>query len=168
MPLLSRKADYALVILSYLHHHPEGGSAREISDRFALSQPFSANILKILSHAGLVKGRRGQGGGYVLARPAREVCLCELLDALDEPFQLAECNRPASDGRGPICSLEQLCPVREAVVEVHRRIRDTLQAVTLADLFGSSRDNSRDCCGEGGTQYGLDLGLRSSCAQVNS
>ena len=46
--LLSRKADYALLILSYLHYHPEGGCAREIWERFGLKKAFTANVLKLL------------------------------------------------------------------------------------------------------------------------
>jgi Rrf2 family protein len=155
MPLLSRKADYALVILSYLHHHSEGGSARDMALRFGLSRPFVANILKQLAQRGLVRGRRGLGGGYVLARPAQEVCLCELLEALDEPFQLAQCNRQEE---GLPCNLEGFCPVREAIAVVHERIRDLLRTVTLADLFRVG-----GCCAEGektATQYGLEVALR--------
>jgi Rrf2 family transcriptional regulator, cysteine metabolism repressor len=153
MPLLSRKADYALVILAYLHHHPDGASAREVADRFSLSAPFTANILKVLARKGLVHGRRGLGGGYTLALAPEGVCLCDVLDALDEPFQLTACNHPEE---APPCSLESLCPVRGAMVEVHRRLRETLRTVTLADLFRS--DGTSDCCT--GTQYGLSLVLR--------
>jgi DNA-binding IscR family transcriptional regulator len=45
MTLLSRKADYALLILSYLHDKPVGGNARSIAEKFNLSRPFVANIL---------------------------------------------------------------------------------------------------------------------------
>ena len=132
MPLLSRKVDYALLILSYLNHRPEGGSAREIADRFALSRAFVANILKLLCHKGFVTSHRGVKGGYVLRLPADEVCLCDVLEALDDPFHLVECNKPAGES---VCSLTPVCPVRGALGEVHQRIRDVLRNVTLAELF---------------------------------
>ena len=56
MTLLSRKADYAMLIVSYLHARPEGGNARAIAERFGLSRPFVANILKELCHRGYVVG----------------------------------------------------------------------------------------------------------------
>src|SRR5271170_2106299 len=112
MTLLSRKVDYALLILSYLHHRPDGGCAREIAERLGLSRPFVANILKRLCGAGFVAGHRGVNGGYVLRRPAEQVCLAELMERLGEPFYLTECNRTAGD---MVCGLSAVCPVRNAV-----------------------------------------------------
>jgi Rrf2 family protein len=133
MTLLSRKADYALLILSYLHRHAEGGSAREIAAAFpGLSRAFVANILKVLCHKGFVASHRGVKGGYALARRADEVALTEVMDALDDRFSLAECTRPAPEA---VCTLRPVCPVRGAVAEVHGRIRDVLGRVTLGELF---------------------------------
>lgn len=131
MALFTRKMDYALLILSFLHHRHEGGCARAIAERFGLRPAFAANVLKLLCRKGLLHSTRGLRGGYVLARPASEIVVGELLDLLGEPFHLADCNRaPGTD----TCSLESICPVREAVAEVDRRIRDVLRTVTLADL----------------------------------
>jgi Rrf2 family protein len=132
MPLLSRKVDYALLILSYLHHRPEGGSAREIAARFELGRPFVANILKLLCHNGFVTSHRGVKGGYVLRRPAQEIRLSDLMDALDDTLYLAQCNM----AEPVLCGLTHLCPVRGAVAEVHRRLREVLADVMLGDLFG--------------------------------
>lgn len=136
MPLLSRKVDYALLIVSYLHHRPEGGSAREIAARFELSRPFVANILKLLCHKGFVVSHRGVKGGYALSRPAAETPLLDLMDALDDPFSLAECNNTATSA---FCDHAHLCPVRSGVREVHRRLREVLGTVMLADLFGTAQ-----------------------------
>ncbi len=132
MQLLSRKADYALLILSHLDRHREGGSAREAAEKFGLSRAFIANILKLLAHKGFVVSHRGVKGGYALARPAEQIRLIDLLDAVDEPVRLAECNKasPADP-----CSLASVCPLRSAVTEVHSRIREVLRNVTLAELF---------------------------------
>jgi Rrf2 family protein len=132
MALLSRKVDYALLILSYLHHRAEGGCAREIAARFGLSQGFTANILKTLCRKGFVTSHRGVRGGYVLHRPAEAMCLAELLESLDEPFRLAECNRTDADA---VCALASVCPVRDAVEQVHERLLSVLNTVTLAELF---------------------------------
>ena len=70
---------------------------REIAERLALGRPFVANILKRLCGTGFVAGHRGVKGGYVLRRPAQQVCLAELMESLGEPFHLAECNRTDAD-----------------------------------------------------------------------
>jgi Rrf2 family protein len=154
MALLSRKVDYALLILSYLHHRPEGGCARVIADRFGLKKAFTANVLKLLCQRKLVRSQRGIHGGYVLARPAAEIQLAELLDLLGEPFHLADCNRGAA-GACPtgevFCALEPCCPVRGAIAEVDRRIRDVLRTVSLAEVFRGPSAVS------GGIQYGLEV-----------
>ena len=63
MTLLSRKTDYALLILWYLHGHPTGGCARTIAEHFGLSRAFVANILKELCQKGFVGSHRGVNGG---------------------------------------------------------------------------------------------------------
>src|SRR5437016_2448513 len=132
MTLLSRKVDYALLILSYLHRRAAGGSAREVAARFGLSRSFVANILKDLCHKGFVSSHRGVKGGYTLQRPAEEITLCELMEALDGAFHLAECTRaPSEEG----CCLLPVCPVKDQVAQVHARIREVLCRVTLAELF---------------------------------
>src|SRR3954453_9456921 len=133
MPLPTRKGDYAILVLSYLHHHAEGGCAREIADRFRLSRAFVANILKELCQKGFVASHRGVKGGYALLRCADQISLAEVLDSLeDHPLSLAACNEPpAGDG----CTLFADCPVKGPIAEVHQRLRDVLRGVTLGDLF---------------------------------
>ncbi len=131
MTLMSRKVDYALLILAYLDRKTEGGCARAIADRYGLSKGFVANILKELCHKGFVASHRGVKGGYVLRRAAEDVNLAELMEALEESFHLAECNKGGIDP----CALASLCPVKGAIAEVHRRIRDVLRGVTLAELL---------------------------------
>lgn len=146
MALFTRKVDYALVALSYLHHRPEGGCARVIAQRFTLKPAFTAKVLKALCAAGLVRGQRGLKGGYVLQRPAEDIRLVELLNALEEPFHLTDCTLEGSDS----CDLLATCPVAGALGELDRRIRGVLAEVTLAELF-------REPTGK--TEYGLGLAL---------
>ena len=140
MTLLSRKADYALLILSYLHHRPEGGNAREIADQYGLSRPFAANILKELCHVGYVTSHRGVKGGYVLQRPAAAVTLAELLEAIGEGFRLTICSTPSEPDEA--CALESHCSLKGPLNRIHQRIADVLRGVTLATLF--ERPSSAD------------------------
>jgi Rrf2 family protein len=134
MTLLSRKADYALLILAHLHQRAGGGTARAIAERFGLSRPFVANILKELCQNGFVASSRGVNGGYTLARPLGEVTVGALLVALDERFRLTVCNSHGHpDPAG--CTVEQSCPIKGPLAEMHARIMAVLDGVTLADLF---------------------------------
>ncbi len=133
MAILNRKVDYALLILCYLHNKSQGGCAREIAGHFGLSRAFVANILKDLCHKGFVLSQRGVKGGYVLRMPAAETSLADLLDALDDSVRLAECNREHPE---ECCSLVPVCPIRAPIALVHSKIREVLETVTLAEIFG--------------------------------
>lgn len=135
MTLLSRKADYALLILSHLHQKVGSGNARTIAERFGLSRPFVANILKELCHKGFVTSQRGVKGGYALNTATSSVTLAQLLDAIDERFRLTVCS---DHGMAEPCSVEQGCPVKNPLADLHRRLIGVLDGVTLADLFGPS------------------------------
>lgn len=136
MTLLSRKADYALLILSFLHHKPQGGNAREIAERFHLSRPFVANILKELGHKGYVTSHRGVKGGYVLARSADQITLAEILESVEDGFKLTVCST-GHDGHNTeeACTLENVCPMKGPLSAIHDRLMAMLRGVTLAELF---------------------------------
>jgi Rrf2 family transcriptional regulator, cysteine metabolism repressor len=146
MALMSRKVDYAILVLSYLHERAQGGCAREVADHFGLSRPFVANILKELCQNGFVRSHRGVKGGYALARPAGTINLADLMQALEGTFQFAECSQEAS---GEVCCYEHVCPVKGQIQDVHRRVYEVLRGVTLADLL-------RPGCGAAGLQVGTD------------
>lgn len=133
MTLLSRKADYALLILSYLHEKP--GTARAIAEKFGISKGkyFVANILKDLAHHGFVTSHRGVKGGYTLARPADTITLAEILETIEDGVRLTVCNPSTHDHEA--CSLEGVCTLKGPMAAVHQRLIDVLRGVTLAELF---------------------------------
>lgn len=139
MMMLSRKTDYALLILSHLHHHPDGAAARVIAERYGLNRGFVANILKELAQKGFVVSHRGVKGGYALLRPAASVRISEVLESLDEGFRLASCTgHDHSEFAAEECAVESMCPIKGPIGELHRRIVDVLGRVTLAELFQST------------------------------
>jgi len=143
--LLSRKADYALLILSYLHQKAQGGTARGIAEKLGLKPPFIANILKELCHHGFVSSHRGVKGGYTLARPADTITLAELLESLEEGFRLTVCNPPvlssharrnqSASQHDHECSHAGGCALKGPLTQVHHRLLEVLRSVTLAELF---------------------------------
>lgn len=139
MTLLSRKADYALLILSHLYHRPTGGNARTIAEAFGLSRPFVANILKELTHAGYVASHRGVKGGYALLRPANEVTLAELLASIEEGFKLTVCSNHGEPTAEDSCSVSHVCPMKGPIAEIHHRLMGVLRGVTLEELFAPNK-----------------------------
>ena len=106
---ISTRGDYACrALLSLALHADEGGptSVRDIADRTALPQPYLEQILLALKGAGLVRSKRGVGGGYVLARLPAEIKLSEIVSAVDGPITLGDFGQPHQDGA---CDHEGQC-----------------------------------------------------------
>ena len=72
----------------------------------ALPQPYLEQILLALKGAGLVRSKRGVGGGYVLARPPDQIRLAEIVSAVDGPITLGDFGEPHQDGA---CDHEGQC-----------------------------------------------------------
>ena len=139
MTLLSRKADYALLILSYLHDRP--GTARAVAEKFGLSRPFVANILKELCQQGFVASHRGVKGGYDLARQANTITLAELMETLEDGVRLAVCNPGTADHDA--CSIAGTCTLKGPITQVHNKLVEVLRGVTLAELFDARVEPTR-------------------------
>ncbi len=76
--------------------------------------------------------QRGVHGGYQLHSAAAERTLADLIDALDSPVRLAECNEPVP---AECCRLTPNCPIRTPITQVHNRIRAVLETVRLVEIF---------------------------------
>jgi Rrf2 family protein len=105
----------------------------EISAREGLSLPYSGKLLMILKRAGLVRASRGRKGGYVLARPASEILLRDIFDALGEPmFGPNHCERYTD--KGECCVHAEDCAVRNVWGAFNDFVSEYLDNITLADL----------------------------------
>ncbi|HVX22909.1 MAG TPA: Rrf2 family transcriptional regulator [Acidimicrobiales bacterium] len=131
---VSTRGDYASRALLSLALH--GGqtiptSVRDIAERTGLPQPYLEQILLALKGAGLVRSKRGVGGGYVLARPPEEVTLAQVVSAVDGPIVAGDFGEPHADGA---CDHEGQCVLLAVWAEVGETMRRHLQSFTLADM----------------------------------
>jgi FeS assembly SUF system regulator len=128
---LSKLADYAVVMLSYMAaREGEVYTTARLADRTAVPEPTAAKILKLLARSSLLASQRGSNGGYGLARPAAEITVAEIIVAVDGPIALTACVQGSPDH----CGVEQLCSMRGNWNKVNRAIRDALEDITLADM----------------------------------
>ncbi len=97
---LSTKGRYAMVALVDLAIVKDGEltSLAEISKRQDLSLPYLEQLFVRLRRAGLVTSVRGPGGGYRLARPAQEIRVSEVFEAVDETVSAMHVGAGASGG----------------------------------------------------------------------
>lgn len=131
---LTRKADYALVALTGLaDHDPERLSTRELAGRLQLPLPALRNILKDLCHHGLVTATHGARGGYRLARGPGEITVAQIVEAIEGPMKFARCC-PTEGEESPACRLARSCRIKAAIRQMHGRVIEVLDQVTLRDL----------------------------------
>ena len=136
---MSTRGDYAArALVSLALHADESGptSVRDIAERTGLPQPYLEQILLALKGAGIVRSKRGVGGGYVLARPAAEITLAEIVSAVDGPIVAGDFGEPHQDGA---CDHEGQCVLLAIWGEVGGMMRRHLAGVTLADVRDMSR-----------------------------
>lgn len=130
---VSTRGDYACRALLSLAMHDDGTptSVRDIADRTALPQPYLEQILLALKGAGLVRSKRGVGGGYVLARTPAEIRLSEILAAVDGPISLGDFGDPHQDGS---CDHEGQCVLYAIWKLAGDHMRRLLDGFTLAQV----------------------------------
>jgi Rrf2 family protein len=131
---VSTRGDYASrALLSLaLHADNEGPtSVRDIAERTALPQPYLEQILLALKGAGLVRSKRGVGGGYVLARDPSEITLGQIVSAVDGPIAAGDFGEPHQNGA---CDHEGQCVLLTVWADVGTHMREHLDSFTLADI----------------------------------
>ena len=97
---LSTKGRYAMVALVDIAQAGEGSlvNLADLSRRQDLSLPYLEQLFARLRRAGLVESVRGPGGGYKLSRPASEIRVVEVLEAVDEAVDALRPGAGASGG----------------------------------------------------------------------
>ena len=128
---ISRRTDYGVRVIVDLAALPKGSraSTSEIADRQNIPAPFLAKIISQLSLSGLVSTYRGSGGGVSLARPASEISLLEVIEALDGPLRL---NRCAIEPQA--CPRTGQCPVHPVWAQAQTDLTSLLSSTTFDDL----------------------------------
>ncbi len=128
---MSKLPDYAILILAHLARSPGTLTAHELAARSRVPLPTVSKLAKELSKAGLVVSHRGRNGGYGLARPAEQISVAEIVEALEGPIALTECAKP---GGKADCGIEDTCLARASWDPVSRAIESALRDLPLSSI----------------------------------
>ncbi len=102
---------------------------REMAERYSLPATYLEQIMVPLRQSKLLASVRGARGGYRLTRPANEITLRQIVEALEGPITLVDCDEIACCGIQP-----DLCALNEFFSSTSRLLQGALDAVTLADI----------------------------------
>ena len=131
---ISKLTDYGLLAAVYLARHSgEVASAREIAGFYHLPVPMITKVLKTLHQSELIESQRGAGGGYVFNGDVEAITLGELIEALEGPWDLVECETIDEHGHAT-CSIRVACPSRRFMFGINLAIKSAFDQITLGDL----------------------------------
>jgi FeS assembly SUF system regulator len=145
MVILSKLADYGVIIGTHLAAHPDRQmTAAALAKDTSLPRATVAKVLKALAHGGVVAGARGAAGGYRLARDAQAISVADVVSAIDGAMGVTECAIHDD------CKRTHFCMTRPHWKRINDVVSTALSAITLGDManpFGPApqrRDASQE------------------------
>lgn len=131
---LTNLADYAVVVMTAAAKaHDPRLSAGAVSVMTGLPSPTVAKVMGLLARGDLLASTRGVAGGFALARPAVDITVADIVEAIDGPVALTQCIEHSAG-----CALHSGCAVRPHWPLINDAVREALAAVTLAEIAGTT------------------------------
>ncbi len=128
---ISTRSRYGLrALIELALQHGKGPLMMQtIAENQNISRKYLDAIFATLKTAGLIRSRRGVGGGHVLAKDPEEIRLGDVMRALEGPLSLVDCVQDPE-----VCEASHRCVTRGVWAEVGEAIENVLDNITLADL----------------------------------
>ncbi len=114
---MTLEADYAVRIVEFLATQSERADAKTISDETQVTQRFTLKILRTLVANGIAVSYKGAKGGYELARPAKEITLRQVIEAVEGPYMISRCQGEAYSCTRTDCRLHGIYGKISAMVQ---------------------------------------------------
>ncbi len=129
--VLTKACAYGVFGVMYLAKQPRGKivSLSEVARSENIPEKFLAKIFQGLTRSGLIRSHRGARGGFSLARPANQITVKELLEAIQGPFALAKCLSEQED-----CDKEEMCKLRKILQKAQDSTMRVLNQHNLVDI----------------------------------
>jgi Rrf2 family transcriptional regulator, iron-sulfur cluster assembly transcription factor len=146
---LTKRGDYAVRAVLALARMPAGRllSVRRIAEEMSIPVRFLPQVMGDLAAAGLVEATTGRAGGYRLARPAADISLLDVVEAVEGDSRRRTCVL-----RGGPCGLDGFCDVHEVFFAAQDAMLGALARARLADLPVRRGGQLRDVTARSGRQ----------------
>ena len=134
---MSTKAQYAVRAMVNLNLHSDGApvALKDISVRENISLTYLEQLFVKLRRGEIVKSVRGPGGGYVLARPATDIQVDEIIDSVEESLVPVSCMDEKNG-----CACDDQCVTHNVWHGLGERIRTFLASITLDELTREAQE----------------------------
>jgi Rrf2 family protein len=133
---INRQTDYAIRMLLSLAKRETGvrASTTEIQKEMVIPHSFAQRVVANLARGSFIQTYPGRDGGMILARPAREINLRQLLEHFETHLFVSDCNHTEST-----CPLGMNCPICTQWEKLQKIMAEELERVNFEDLANSSR-----------------------------
>ena len=133
---ITNQADYALRSMLYIAQYAESQliPSNKIAEEMRISRIFLSRINSQLVNAGLIRTRRGARGGVMLAKPAADISVYDVVTTIDGPITLIDCIADPES-----CPLSPDCPYRTFWEETQNALIARMKAVSLQDMAAGSK-----------------------------
>ena len=133
---LTRGGEYGIRGVLYLAQQDNGkvSMLSAIAKGQDVPPRFLAKIFQALAKAGVVRSHRGAKGGFSLARPAAEITIKDVIEAIEGPIHLNVCLVGPGE-----CNREKICPMHSVWEEAQEKMVGVLSRANFADLAKAER-----------------------------
>jgi Rrf2 family protein len=138
---LSQGVEWGLHAASLLALAPAGQTVRRdaLAGHYGLPEAYLAKHLQAMTRSGVLQATPGPRGGYRLARPAGDITVLDVVEAVDgaaKPFTCQEIRQRGVSGLSPE-ECRRKCRIHSVMDDADEAWRSSLRAVTVADLVNS-------------------------------
>ena len=134
---ISTKGRYGLKAVLDIAMHDEASSVSSIASRQCISENYLERLIAMLKKAGIVNSLRGAQGGYVLARPADEISVGEVLRALEGDLNPVDCAE--IDGSGDFCEGADTCITKFVWKRISDSIKQAVDNLMISELANEGK-----------------------------
>lgn len=140
--MLSQTAEYALRAVVALAAHPDTPfTTKRLAEETQVPSHYLSKVLQALARGELVRSQRGLHGGFVLARPAAEITLLDVINAVDPIHTIDSCPLDLkSHGTN-------LCPLHSRINATILMMRDVFRSSTIEEILQEDTGSKPLCEG---------------------
>ncbi len=135
--MITQTAEYALRAVVYLAQQQGPRTTSVIAEKTQVPAGYLAKVMQGLSKAGMVHAQRGLHGGFVLADPADEVTVLEVINAVEPIRRFHQCPLGLHG--------DNLCPLHRKLDDAAKMIEETFGDTTVAELNNVPRSRKPLC-----------------------
>ena len=127
------ESDYAVRLVQRLAQLDQKTDAKTLAEHTDVSLRFTLKIMQKLVTGGIVQSFKGAKGGYTLSRPAADITLRQVIEAVEGPYRFSRCHDDAQECH--CTSSGGRCPFQSVFDDITRMVIDKMDTVTFDQLI---------------------------------